>query len=202
MLNFFNLCKLLDIPRLRQVGREGGTAVVNNSKNLKVSSSADTSSSTKYFKETKYPTKHTIIIKTIYLKESFLKSSSSSSGKITDDSICPLKVLKPVWDTMARILSFLSLICLWSTFVPENNTYLLLSFNLESNISSEFSREFFIIGILSPVNIDSFTTAEPLIKIESHGRVIPSSGTSNKSPGTNSNEDNFWTINLPSRFFL
>ena len=96
MLNFFNLCKLLDIPRLRQVGREGGTAVVNNSKNLKVSSSADTSSSIKYFKETKYPTKHTIIIKTIYLKESFLKSSSSSSGKITDDSICPLKVLKPV----------------------------------------------------------------------------------------------------------
>ena len=75
--------------------------------------------------------------------------------------------------------------------MPENNIYLLLSINFESNISSVFSRQVFIIGVLSPVSIDSFNTTDPLTKNESHGNEIPSSGTSNKSPGTNSNEESF-----------
>ena len=109
--NFFNLCKLYDIPKLKQVGREGGTAEVNNSKNLNVNSSSDIFASIKYFKETKYPIKHIITIKIIYFKESRLKSSSSSFGKITEDNIWPLNVLKPVLDTIARIFSFLFFIC-------------------------------------------------------------------------------------------
>ena len=36
---FFNLYKLYDIPKLKHVGKEGGTAEVNNSKNLRINSS-------------------------------------------------------------------------------------------------------------------------------------------------------------------
>ena len=51
--------------------------------------------------------------------------------------------------------------------------------------------QLFMTGILSPVSIASFTMADPVSKIMSHGSDMPS-GTTTTSPGTN------WTLSAVS----
>ena len=94
---FFNLLKLYVIPTLRHAGREGGTAVVNKSRNFSTISLVDNSPSTiKYFKDIPKPMMHKIPIKIIYLTESLVNLSSSGFGYKIALIKLPLKVLNPV----------------------------------------------------------------------------------------------------------
>ena len=92
-----SLLKLYVIPILRQAGSEGGTAVVNRSKNLSmISLVVNSPSFIKNFSEIAKPTIVMIPMMIIYFTESLVKVSLSFLGYKIPPIKFPLKVLKPV----------------------------------------------------------------------------------------------------------
>ena len=114
----------------------------------------------------------------------------------------PLNVLNPVWNTIPKGDPF-PIFLFWTTLVPPNKIYLSLSASFVLKIFSVPAILTLITGVLSPVNIDSLIITLPSIKIASQGRARPSSGISNKSPGTNSVEEtSIGSIYSSLSFFL
>ena len=145
---------------------------------------------------------HKIPIKIIYLTESLVNLSSSGFGYKIALIKLPLKVLNPVWNTIPKGFPF-PIFLFWTTFVPPNKIYLSLSGSFVLKTLSVPAILTFITGVLSPVSIDSFIITLPSIKMVSHGIANPSSGISNKSPGTNSVESiSTASINSFFSFFL
>ena len=99
-----------------------------------------------------------------------------------------MKVLKPVWNAIPKGDPF-PIFLFWTTLVPPNKIYLSLSASFVLKILSVPDILTLITGVLSPVSIDSLIITLPSIKIASQGSASPSSGISNKSPGTNSVEE-------------
>ena len=94
---FSNLLKLYVIPILRHAGSEGGTAVVNKSKNLSIILRVVNFPSTiKNFNDIPNPIIVIIPINIIYFTESLVKVSLSFFGYKIPPIKLPLNVLNPV----------------------------------------------------------------------------------------------------------
>ena len=121
--------------------------------------------------------------KKIYLTESFLNLKSTFFGNKIERIRFPFAVLNPVEYTKAKTFSFpWDLFCI--TVVPANKNFFFSTAG--SNTSSTLAIWLFIIGVDSPVSIDSFTITVPFINIQSQGIACPSCWISNRSPGTSS----------------
>lgn len=103
----------------------------------------------------------------------------------------PLIVPNPVYAAIARTGTFPFYGCRASKhFVPANKVTAFES-SLGEYICLLGCIGFFMIGIDSPVNMDSFIIHEPFNSMQSHG-TVQSSLTSIKSPGTIAFELNFY----------
>lgn len=158
------------MPKVRQVGKAGGTLIVIKSKHRMTTSSGAMRSSANLSinvgRETKKEIKATAPRMRINFPESFLKESYVSYlGYIIERIKLPFKVSNPIRMTMHSRLGDT-----YYTRLPQYITFCLFSLNL----SEVLSKAVFTIGTLSPVSMDSFTIALPCMTITSQDAVSPS----------------------------
>ena len=173
------------IPIPRQAGKAGGTVVVTKSKDRFSIAMGLIPLLIRKGKEITNPTKERIAIMNIYLTESFLNLKSTCFGKSILLIKFPFFVLNAVLSTNAfspLVLDFFNLFCI--IFVPENKMFFIYLEGMKSLLIA--GKDTLNIGVDSPVSIASFMITLPFKSKASHGRIHPSSGNSNTSPGTKS----------------